>query len=204
MVFESIRKWIYKKRNPDWYKEAVGGLWEEIGKLQFEFLVKEGLKPEHYFLDVGCGSLRGGIHFIRYLMPTHYVGVDIDEELLKAGKLELVKNNLLDKNPVLVRMGDFNFSSLNREFDFALAQSVFTHLPLNSIIRCILNIEKVLVRGGRFYATFFESPKKFHLEPLRHPKVDGPDTITNFDMDPYHYSFEIFKWICEGTNFRVE
>jgi len=180
-------------------------MWEEIGKLQFEFLVEQGLKPEHYLLDVGCGSLRGGIHFIRYLEARHYFGIDISKELLDAGRVVLKRNNLTHKNPTLVEMGNFDFQSLNQEFDFALAQSVFTHLPLNSIIRCILNIEKVLAQGGRFYATFFENPKgKFNLEPVMHPRADGPDFATYFDKDPYHYDFETFKWICERTSLEVK
>lgn len=40
--------------------EAVGGDWEKIGKLQFEFLVSRGLRPHHRMLDIGCGTLRGG------------------------------------------------------------------------------------------------------------------------------------------------
>ncbi len=39
---------------------AVGGLWDEIGQLQFDFLRAKGLLPRHKLLDFGCGSLRGG------------------------------------------------------------------------------------------------------------------------------------------------
>jgi len=53
---------------------AVGGLWREIGQLQFRLMVDEGLTPRHRLLDVGCGSMRGGVHFIRHLDAGHYVG----------------------------------------------------------------------------------------------------------------------------------
>lgn len=195
----------YRIFNPQWYKVAVGGKWEEMGRLQFDFLVEQGLKPESYLLDIGCGSLRGGIHFIRYLQPGHYFGIDMDKALLDAGRGELKRNNLLHKNPVLVQMGNFDLRSLNQGFDFALAQSVFTHLPLNSIMRCIVNMEKVLSEGGRFYATFFESRDgKFNLEPVLQSAAGGTDRLTYFDEDPYHYDYETFPWICEGTTFRVE
>jgi SAM-dependent methyltransferase len=191
--------------NPYWYRQAVGGMWEEIGKLQFNFLVGEGLKPQHYFLDVGCGSLRGGVHFVEYLETGHYFGVDINQDLLKAGKGELKKNHLLHKNPVLVQMSKFDFASLGQKFDYALAQSVFTHLPLNSILMCIMNMDKVLISGGRFYATFFENPEgKFNLDPVMHSRLDGPSFETYFDNDPYHYDFGIFKWSSEETNLRAE
>ncbi len=196
---------IRSDRSSNWYKTAVGGLWEDVGKLQFEFLVNKGLNPGSYLLDVGCGSLRGGIHFIRYLEAGHYFGIDISEELLQAGRQELKRSDLTKKNPNLVQMADFNFQLMGQHFDYALAQSVFTHLPLNSIIRCLMNIEKVLLRGGRLYATFFENADgKFNLDPIAHSQVDGPGFETYFDRDPYHYDFETMKWICEKVNLRVE
>jgi cyclopropane fatty-acyl-phospholipid synthase-like methyltransferase len=191
--------------NPYWYRDAVGGLWEELGKLQIEFLVGQGLLPQNYLLDIGCGSLRGGIHFIQYLEPEHYFGIDKNKELLDAGRIELHNNNLIHKNPKLVQMENFEFLNLNQKFDYALAQSVFTHLTLNDIIKCLMNVEKVFNQSGKFYATFFENKRgKFYLEPLMHPKSDGPDFATYFDQDPYHYDFETFEWICEGTKLKAE
>ena len=195
-----------RNQGSEWHRLAVGGLWEEIGKLQFEFLVRHGLRPEHYLLDIGCGSMRGGVHFVRYLTSGHYFGVEKSSELLDAGRnIELRRYNLVNKNPILVQMSDFDLKSLGRSFDYALAQSVFTHLPLNSIVRCIMNVEKVLVPRGRLYATFFHNPRgKFDLEPVMHPRADGPDFPTYFDQDPYHYDFEAFKWACEGTRLKAE
>jgi len=192
--------------DPNWHRDGVGGMWDEIGKLQFDFLVERGLKPSHYFLDVGCGSFRGGVHFIRYLKPGHYFGIDKNKELLDAGRnVELKRCNLMERNPILVQMDNFDFQSLNTQFNYALAQSVFTHLPLNNIIRCVMNIEKALVQGGRFYATFWENPQgKFNLEPVMHPQVDDPPIVTYFDRNSFHYNFETFRHICEGIRLTVE
>jgi SAM-dependent methyltransferase len=202
----ATRPSLAEESDPYWYRRAVGGMWEEIGRLQFDFLVDQGLKPEHYLLDVGCGALRGGIHFIRYLDDGHYFGIDIDAELLEAGRHELKINNLTHKNPVLVEMGDFDFQSLNQEFQFALALSVFTHLPLNNITRCMMNIDKVLVKGGRFYATIFENPQgKFNLGPMAHPVAgSGRRLRSYFDRNPYHYDVKTFDWICAGTSLKTE
>lgn len=40
------------------YRDFVGGLWEEIGVLQFEFLKQQGLLQRHNLIDIGCGALR--------------------------------------------------------------------------------------------------------------------------------------------------
>jgi hypothetical protein len=64
---------------------GVGGYWEEIGGLQFRYLVDRGLTPSDTLIDVGCGSLRGGSKFIRYLDPGRYLGIDKHIELIIYG-----------------------------------------------------------------------------------------------------------------------
>ena len=187
-----------------WWRDEVGGLWEEIGKLQFNFLVKNGLEPKHFLLDIGCGSLRGGIHFIRFLDEGHYFGIDRNNELLDSGKIELKENGIEHKIPTLKKIENFDFMSLNQKIDYAIAQSVFTHLPLNEIVRCIMNIEKVLVSGGKFFATFFENTKgKFNLEPIIHNTLDELKIKSFFDKDPFHYDFEAFEWMTKKTQLDV-
>ena len=58
------------------HRGAVGGRWEEMGRLQLDFLVKQGLRPSDELLDVGCGALRAGLHFIRYLKPGNYFALN--------------------------------------------------------------------------------------------------------------------------------
>ena len=38
------------------HRDYVGGRWEELGRLQFDFLCDHGLRPEHVLLDVACGE----------------------------------------------------------------------------------------------------------------------------------------------------
>jgi hypothetical protein len=73
------------------HRGAVGRMWEEIGNLQFEFLTARGPHPHHHLPDVGCGALRGGIHFIRYLVASNYHGVDVNASLIEAGRHEIAQ-----------------------------------------------------------------------------------------------------------------
>ncbi|MBK5307519.1 MAG: class I SAM-dependent methyltransferase [Frankiaceae bacterium] len=186
------------------HRARAGGLWDEIGRLQFEFLIGQGLKPHHQFLDVGCGPLRGGVHFVRFLDVGNYCGVDANQEMLAAGRAELALASVDDRSPDLRCDATFELGSFERLFDFGLAQSVFTHLPLNSIMRCLVAVSRVLVPGGRFYATFFENPYgRLHLAPVLQPRTDGQPQQTYPDRDPYHYDARVFAWACEGTDLEV-
>lgn len=176
----------HAKSNP---KATVGGMWEEIGKLQFGFLLENGLSPDHQLLDLGCGCLRGGIHFISYLKAGNYFGMDISEEILKAGKKILRENHLEDKHPILIHNTDLSFEELQgKQFDFIIAQSVFTHIPLSDIEECFQNVKKILKNNGVFFATFFES-----------------STIkTSKTGLTFHYPFRILREVANKYGLKIE
>jgi len=159
------------------HRESVGGLWDEIGKLQADFLVSRGLKPHHHLLDIGCGSMRGGVKLIRYLDAGNYVGTDLNASLLKAGyEIELAKAGLTHKLPRsnLVADAEFDLSWCPMRFDFALAQSVFTSLPLNFLRVCLERLPTFVVPGGRFLVSLFIIPDDHPTsKPYRHPSGNG-------------------------------
>ncbi len=201
-IKRAIPKRYYRYVDPEWHRWAIGGKWEELGRLQFDYLVAQGLEPQHRLLDIGCGPLRGGVHFIRYLEPGHYFGVEKNAALLAAGRdVELPRFGLTEKEPVLVVMENFDFPALGQRFDYALAQSVFTHLPVNRIVRCLLNMEKVLVAGGKFFATIYENPDgKRNLDPIS----QTAGVTSYFDEDPFHYDVATFEWLCEGSSLEPQ
>jgi len=153
------------------HRNYVGGLWEEIGQLQFRYMIGEGLKPGHYFLDVACGSLRAGILFIPYLETGHYLGIDKEQSLIDAGiNAELSQNVYEQKKPRFLVSEDFEFDKFGVKVDFALAQSLFTHLPPSLILQCLAKLRGVIAKQGAFYATFWEvdNPHKNPDKPHDH------------------------------------
>lgn len=182
------------------HKRFVGGLWDEIGDLQIEFLKSEGLSPGHRLVDIGCGALRGGVHFVRYLDQGNYYGLDINASLVEAGKAELAQLGLERKQPNLLVEDKFRMTHFGVSFDYAIAVSVFTHLYMNHIARCLAEVRKVLKPGGKLFATFFEAPAPIHLEPIEH---DPGGFVTNFDADPFHYSFSEIKRLSEAAGLDV-
>ena len=76
--------------------KAIGGMWEAIGTVQFEFMKNAGLHPENSLLDVGCGTLRGGRLFIPYLDGSKYTGIDISNEAIAYAR------NMVEQSPELL------------------------------------------------------------------------------------------------------
>ena len=183
------------------HRDMVGGKWEEIGRRQFDFLCAQGLKPDHQFLDIGCGSLRGGIHAINYLAAGNYHGIDINRSLLEAGRHELKIAGLEHKSPHLKLSERFELGLFHQQIDFLLALSVFTHLFANHIVRCLTEARQVMTPQSRFFATFFLAPQSAHLAPIVHQ----PGGVrTEYDRDPFHYSVEEIRMMAALAHLEVE
>lgn len=195
---------VAARLDPPPRRSGVGGLWDEMGRHQFDYLVAQGLQPAHRMLDVGCGSLRGGLHFVGYLEPGHYTGVDRDGALLRNGRAELRDAGLQDRRPTLVCNGDFDLDGLG-PFDVALAQSVFSHLDATRVMRCLAAVAGVLRPGGTFYATFFPSPgPRLRRTSMTVPIVDGGTLTVHPDADPYFYDPDLFRWMVEGSELSCD
>ena len=78
----------------------------------FEFLAESShLTPNSHVLEIGCGTLRVGLHFIRYLIPEHFHCLERDElSLMAAFRYELPSQGLLHKRPLIVRGEDMDFA----------------------------------------------------------------------------------------------
>jgi hypothetical protein len=133
----------------------VGGLWEEIGRLQFEFLLRQGLAPSDCFLDIACGSLRGGVHFINYLNPGNYLGIEKQRRLVELGiEKELGREALLKQKPEFLFSGDFEFHRFSKIPSYSIAQSLLTHLAPSDIHTCLRNLRAFVKDGHVAFATF--------------------------------------------------
>lgn len=170
------------------HREVIGGLWDEMGRLQLEFMRAQGLQPQHRLLDLGCGSLRAGIHFVRYLDAGRYYGLDHNQSLLDAGYgTELADAGLQDRLPRanLFCNADFNLPVEDGFFDAGIAQSVFTHITFNSIRRCLEEVAPKFREGAVLYATFFELPAG---QPSNREYVRERGGVATYGhKDPYHY-----------------
>jgi SAM-dependent methyltransferase len=179
------------------HRDSVGGAWEEIGRLQLDYLVAAGLSPSDHLLDVGCGALRGGLHFVRFLEPGHYFGIDVNKSLLRAAlSKELPEAGLDDRMPRGNLRATARFEcDFGVAFDHVLAVSVFTHLPLNHIRLCLYQVARVTTPGGRFHATYFPADPGVPFDR----EVRQPATRTFPERDPYHYLPADLAWAASSV-----
>lgn len=137
---------------------------------QFNLLTSLGLREHHSLLDIGCGSLRGGRLFIPYLLPERYFGIEPEQWLIEEG----IKNNLGEsileiKKPKFSNDMNFTLSGFNQNFDFILAQSIFSHASQNQIKRCLSEAKKVMTSSSRFVVTFVKGEKNYEVDKWVYP-----------------------------------
>lgn len=192
------------------HREAIGGLWDELGRLQLDFLTQQGLQPPHRLLDIGCGSLRLGCLAVDYLEPGGYYGIDLSEELLDAGYNKELTDRQRERLPRshLHATGAFDLDYLqDKRIDYALAQSVFTHLPLNHLRDCLMKLEPYMSASGVFFVSFFHCPDHHDLsQPIDHPvtELSGTAVTTYAIQDPYHYKLEDLEYCTKDTGWRFQ
>jgi len=200
-----------KKINPYWrgltasevkrkkHRDFVGGLWDEIGRLQFDFMISRGLTPASKLLDVGCGALRGGVHFVRYLDDGNYYGIDINKSLLKAGEQELRESGLGGKRVHLQQTDQFDATGFGVQFDFGIAVSLITHLCANQIIYCFLQMRRVMHERSSFYFSFFEVPELPISDAYSQPQGE---IVTHFLSDPFHYTRDQIEYCALSAGLK--
>jgi hypothetical protein len=133
-----------------------------------------------------------------------YWGTDLNESLLTAGyDREISASGLSGKLPrqQLVTDGEFAFGGIPARIDYAIAQSVFTHLPLNHLRLCLVNLAAHVDGPCRFYATFFIVPEASECRAHSH---DRGGIISFPHRDPFHYTLPALSWATRGLPWDME
>jgi SAM-dependent methyltransferase len=185
----SEREFTEKEIASGAHRRFIGGHWDIHGLNQVNFLTHNGLRPEHKFLDVGCGPLRAGRHLVDLLMPGNYYGIDANLSLIKAGYEVELSDEQRSRLPVAnLRANDRFDCDFGVRFDMAIAQSVFTHVSLNHIRLCLFRLGKVMRPGGTFFATFFEQPASMPFDKIIVRHEGGRPFLNEQNVFWYHRS----------------
>lgn len=155
-------------------------LWDDLGSWQLDALRKVGMQPHHRLLDVGCGAMRLGINAVEYLDDGNYFGIDAFPPYIDAAR-ELAVRLSIKKKFSLLASGDFAFDQFQTSFDYANAQSVFTHLSGTECDRCMAAIRRVMKPGGIFLFTYLIGAPRTQgllygaVQPMRRFAMTDPE-----------------------------
>jgi SAM-dependent methyltransferase len=181
-------------------------LWREHQEMQFEYVKKAGLEPNHHFLDVACGPLRLGAVLVPYLSNGRYYGMDINENTIRLGVQKLFDDGIDHSNAVFFANDTFDFTPVKSTIKMAFSNSLFSHLTLNSIVLCLVSLHKILPAGAAYHTTFFAiSEGADWSEPADRDKW-GRDFQTFPTKDPYHYKPSMLANLANqiGYDFAIE
>ncbi|KAJ7569193.1 hypothetical protein O6H91_01G065700 [Diphasiastrum complanatum] len=128
------------------------------GRDIFEFLVQaSGLKKHHRVLEMGCGTLRVGLHFIRYLAVGQFHCLEKDPLSITTALLyELPAQGLLHKRPLILRSEDMDITGLGSgsTYNLIYSSAVFIHIPDSLVWLGLQRLApRLVLNSGRLFVS---------------------------------------------------
>lgn len=152
------------KAGDNHYTAYVGppNQYDLMGATQFRLLCTLGLRANHSLLDFGCGSLRAGRLFLCYLNEKRYFGIEPNKWLIEDAINNHVGKDLIAlKKPRFDHNCAFKTDVFSQQFDFIIAQSIFSHTGSDLLTTALCNFNKSLKPHGLIAATFKEGASDF-------------------------------------------
>ena len=103
-------------------------------------------------LDLGCGTLRGGLPLIAYLSAGNYTGIDVRAEIIEEALRELEEARLEERYPRISHVDSLAELDLRAMYDFIWAFSVLMHLEDPDLEAAFAFAARHLRASGCFYA----------------------------------------------------
>jgi hypothetical protein len=125
------------------------------GRRHFDKIAALGLTAEDTVVDFGCGTLRVGRHFVDYLKPHAYWGLDINDDILNLGHRMLGPGRVRDKCPNILKITGENLSAIRAaQPRFIVSTSVIIHVPPEDIENFCRQIAGLGNDRTAYYLTF--------------------------------------------------
>ncbi len=135
---------------------AVGGEFDAVGILERELLIHLGLHPDHYLIDVGCGSGRLARPLSDFL-KGRYLGIDIVPELVEHARAITNRRDWRFE----VAPG-FTIPERDQTADMVCFFSVFTHLLHEQSYVYLQEAKRVLKPTGKIIFSFLDFSLEGH------------------------------------------
>ena len=161
--------------------------WEEKRNFQISFLKAMALKQNDAFVDIGCGTLRGGIPIIDFLEEGLYTGIDIREEAISEAKDELREAGLTHKKPMLLVTDSLHTVELKDPASVMWSFSVFIHMDEDKFLQSLTFIKNNLASNGRVFCNLnigesWETKKWREFPVVCHPFNYYEELVERFGL----------------------
>jgi 2-polyprenyl-3-methyl-5-hydroxy-6-metoxy-1,4-benzoquinol methylase len=139
------------------YQYAIGGgdNWDSHGDLQRDFLIGQGLKPEHRLLEIGCGTGRLARKVAPYLVNGSYHGVDIAEAALDVASSLSISEGWA----ATFWAGEVPSRANVLPFDYLWSFAVFIHIPQTVVESTMRRAAAVMHADSQFFWSYIPEPK---------------------------------------------
>ena len=120
------------------------------------------------------------MQLVPFLDDDRYCGIDPIQGYLDLADQYMKGVVDCGKQYRLLAETDFGFEQFGRQFDFAMAHSVFTHMSFDQIEKCFRHLKQVMKSGGRFLFTICLGRDRqdnfvyVNETPMTHSRHDDP------------------------------
>jgi SAM-dependent methyltransferase len=132
----------------------------------FNNLVARGISPKDTLVDYGCGTLRIGALLIEFLEADRYIGLDIDERILRAARTQLSPKLLTLKRPILEVISE---ESLDRAAakrpQWVFSNGVLQHVPPDELRDYFGSLSRLIHAGATGILNAPLGPKTKRIAP---------------------------------------
>ncbi len=130
------------------------------------------VRPDERVVEYGCGSLRVGVGFIRYLDKGGYFGLDVVREFFDIG-VHMVGEDIIREKDVRFHVIDEEGIKLASEFapDAVFASAVIFHIHPDEILDAFDNLTRIAAKDGA--RLIFDAKVTRNDEPYRYEASDG-------------------------------
>jgi hypothetical protein len=170
----------------------------EVRRDALVLLEENGLTRDDVLVDYGCGTLRVGVHIIRFLRPGGYWGLDVDEAFLDEGRRLIGKSLVAEKAPHLRVISPATIAEASAARPKILfSHGVLIHVHPAELHEYFGNIMKIIGTWGRAIIHAKWSAGKtlqFSGQSWAHSKAELRDVIRGVNGD-FEIAEEDDAWI---------
>lgn len=154
------------------YRRYVGPEWayDLKGAFQFMVCVALGLRANHHFLEVGCGSMRAGRLFLAYLDPGRYCGMDARGDVPEKAIAQEIGEFYWHTKIGRLAINNRFYNPFEQDFDMILAHAVMIHLGYGDLALLFDSVQENLKPGGMFLGNW-QIGDDCHKESVVYPEI---------------------------------